>query len=226
MRRSFNAMPGRGTPNHMERRLACLRGAPIGPSLAGPGFPMVGVTADRVADVRGTWAVARVRPRAEKSVVEDLAQAGFDYFLPLVRKILRRPGHGPETYYVPRPDLHRFVFAASPGAVAPGFAVPTDLFYFLAGHPHVSGMIAVPLAAQPEFVRQLGWVEADVAARPDWRPAVDPHAWRRARVTRGPFMGHEGYVDAVGKRGRVRVVLETTETAVELDAPVGDLEPI
>jgi hypothetical protein len=195
--------------------------------------PMVGVSADAITGIRGTWVVVETRPQAEKEVAHDLAFAGFDYFLPMIlseHKWKKRgkgginKGWGRRWVWRARPDLARFVFAASDGPCAPGFRIPTDLFYFLQDHEAVYGTIDMAPAEQPAFAARLAVIHEDTLAFPlGHRPRRRQRD--RCRVATGAFMGAEGFAVIDDRRSdRAMVYVETLGRTVELDLPLGDLE--
>src|SRR4051812_43601518 len=101
--------------------------------------PMLSPRARTVPGIGGTWCAIRCKTNNEKSLANDLCRAGFDYFLPLIRRVDKSR----HTYFTPPHFLRGLIFASSQDAPEPGYAVPTALHYFLADHHAFYGVIPV-----------------------------------------------------------------------------------
>ncbi len=112
---------------------------------------MLSPRARTVPGIGGTWCAIRCKTNNEKSLASDLCRAGFDFFVPLVR----RTDKWNRTTFSPPQFLRGLVFASSQEAPAPGYHLPTRLFYFLDNHHAYYGTIPVSQAAQPQFQREL-----------------------------------------------------------------------
>lgn len=193
----------------------------VSPQLECP--PMLSPRAMTVAGIRGTWVVAEVRPRNEKDVTLDLLDAGFDFFLPLVKRITtshrRRRVH-----FVPINELSGYVFAASPEPVPAGSQVPPALHQFLVSHNAVFDLIEVHRGYQPTLVRELTELHGAVIRNPHFGDNFVVKG-AKCRVRGGPFEGKEGVIDDAGQ-GWAILPITILGRSVPTRIPVEDLEPL
>jgi hypothetical protein len=190
--------------------------------------PMLSPRALTVPGIGGTWVVAKVRPRSEKDVAASLLEKGFDYFLPLRKRVRHYPNsHVKRIQFVPLGYLSGFVFCSSHDEVVSGYDVPTDLFYFLDEHTAVGSIVKVPAGAQERLVKELSDIHGDICRNPNWTGDAGELVVKGAkcRVRSGPFMGNEGVIDDTGQ-GWAILPITILGRAVPTRIPVEDLEPI
>jgi transcription antitermination factor NusG len=193
----------------------------VSPHLECP--PMLSPRAMTIPGIGGTWVVVEVRPRNEKDLTLDLLDAGFDFFLPLVKRVTvshrRRRIH-----FVPINELSGYVFAASPEEVPAGAMVPPALHQFLASHHAVFDLIEVHRGYQPTLVRELTELHGAVIRNPHFGDNFVVRG-AKCRVRSGPFEGKEGVIDDTGQ-GWAILPITILGRAVPTRIPVEDLEPI
>lgn len=167
-----------------------------------------------VESVVGTWWVAQTKPQQEKNLAADLGAAGVDFFLPLVLRNSHKRGKR-EAVEVPLFPLYVF-FAGGP--YVRHAAVTTH---------RTTSILAV--VDQAKFVRQLRGVQIAIGENPKLGLWPKTPTGSRARVTRGPFLGQEGIVEAIRENAaNVRLILRLdvlgASTAVEM--PAEYVEPV
>ena len=163
---------------------------------------------------RRTWYVLHVKPRTEKKVEEYLACYKCFHYLPLyvkVRKVQRRQVR------TTLPLFPGYVFTRL-SADERREMMRTNLLVHLIEVPFPRTMVH-QLRQISRAARNLGELPSLVAA-----PAF--RGGEYVRITSGPFMGTEGQVERVGARGRVHLNIDILNQSIEIEIPVGDLEPI
>jgi hypothetical protein len=176
-----------------------------------------------VAGIGGTWVVAECMSRHEKSLTADLLDAGFDFFLPLVRTT-KTSGRKRFTTFAPLNCLSGYVFASSSLPVEPDYHVPRDLHDFLDAHRSVFGMIEVRPSAQAKLVEELAQLHGAILNTPDFADRFTLKGVT-CRVTRGPYVGCEGVV--IGEdEGYALLPVTLVGQLVPTRIDVADLSPI
>jgi transcription antitermination factor NusG len=176
-----------------------------------------------VAGVKGHWVVVECASRHEKRLAQALADAGFDFFLPLVRSV-KKSGRTRYVTLAPIPGLNGYVFAASTDPLEDGYLCPRDLFEFLDNHASVYGTIEVSRGAQPQLVREMTELYGMIVNNPSFGEhfAVKGQA---CRVISGPLQGREGIIDSAGN-GWAILPISILKRSVPTKIPVSQLEPI
>lgn len=169
-----------------------------------------------------SWVVAECLPRSEKEVARDLLNAGFDFFLPLVKKTTVSHRHR-RIHYVPIPGLEGYIFAASREMPERGKHITDSLKSFLDDHRAVYDIIEIHTAAQPAFVAEITALHGAVMTGKLGENPIGPGT--RCRVKHGPFEGKEGVIDSLGK-GWAMIPISILGRSVTIEIPVDDLEPI
>jgi hypothetical protein len=192
----------------------------VQPPTADECVPMLSPRAMTVPGVGGHWVIAKVRPRAEKDFAADLLAAGFDYFLPLLRKKTADR----HVRYLPLSHLIRTVFCSAQDEPVPGYHVPTGLFYFIIEHPAYQGMVRVPPGKQQQLVRELSEIHYGVMLNPEHADETPAKPGKKIRIKSGAFMGREAEVDAVNKKCQVTVPITLLGQTVSLTVPSSEIE--
>ncbi len=183
---------------------------------------MLSPRARTVPGIGGTWCALRCKTNNEKSLAYDLCRAGFDFFVPLVKRTDNRN----RVSYSPPHFLRGLVFASSQDAPEPGYAVPTALHYFLADHHAFYGTIPVSQAAQPQFQRELEEIHFKIVTGKLTDNATDFAIVNRICVIRdGPYQGQKVTVERVISSSRVVVGVTTLGDIRPTEIDVRQLEP-
>jgi transcriptional antiterminator RfaH len=146
-----------------------------------------------------TWLVVHTRPRQEEEARTNLAQQGFQTFLPCIRERKRR---GRRLKWVISPLFPRYLFVdADLGeqdlAVIRSTRGAVDLVRF--------GSVLVPVPdVVIDHLRALQHPEAGAVVAPDepYRPGD------RVEILEGPFAGLSGVFDVYHDADRVALLLE------------------
>jgi transcription antitermination factor NusG len=179
-----------------------------------------------VPGIGGTWCAVRCRSRCEKVLAASLLEAGFDYFLPLVKHVdkYRRASYSPIQF------LRGLVFASSQDTPEPGYAVPTALHYFLRAHHAFYGLIVVSAASQRQFQAELERIYGDIVNK---RITSDTYlsesfavVGQVCKVRDGLYQGQKVTIDRVISSARVEVEIVTMGDRRPLEIDVEHLEPV
>lgn len=184
---------------------------------------MLSPRARTVLGIEGTWVVVECASRHEKALAQSLSDAGFDYFLPLVRTV-KISGRKRYVTHAPIPGLNGYVFAASAEPLETGYLIPHDLHQFLDSHRSVYGLIEVAGGMQAQLVREMNQLHGMILTNPNFGEHFAVKG-RTCRVTSGPFLGMEGVIDESGD-GWAILPITILGRLVPTRVPVNVLEPV
>lgn len=145
------------------------------------------------ADV-GRWVVACVKPRHEKALARDLGAVGIAYYLPLIRKVHRRPDNG----WLKKADVPLF-----PGYMAVAGPGCRPLLYAFG---RVNKILRVP--DQERFTRELEDVEKALRAGSEVELHPSIPLGSLVEITRGPLRGVTGRLERIGKHFHLILCVE------------------
>jgi hypothetical protein len=189
--------------------------------------PMLSPLAMTVPGIGGTWCAVRVKSRHEKSLAADMLARGFDYFLPLVKT--PNPSGRNLFSYQPPPFLRGLIFASSQDKPAPGFRIPTELFYFLDAHPSEYGIIEVAPSAQRRFQCELEQIHSRIVneeiTSETFRGGFVPVLDQICEVRDGAYRGQKGKVGRMLANGNVELFTRTLGDVNPLEISPHLLEP-
>lgn len=176
-----------------------------------------GTPPDREQDDRPRWYACYTRARHEKKAERQLAERGFDTWLPLLTQTRQ---WSDRTKRVEFPVFPSYVFARFPIA----------RIHDILTVPGVSTVVRINgrLAAIPD--EELESVRRVVAALDDTGGELETVPYiaegQAVRVVQGPFQGVTGVT--VERRGRRRMLvgLSAIRQGLEVDVPVDSLEPV
>jgi hypothetical protein len=176
-----------------------------------------------VPGIGGTWCAVRCKPRNEKSLALDMLRAGFDYFLPLVRRVdnWRHVTYSPPTF------LRGLLFASSQDAPEPGYAVPTALHYFLHDHHAFYGLIPVASSAQAQFQRELQEIHFKIVTGEITDNMLGfAVVGQVCKIRDGAYQGQTVAIERIVSPNRVVVGVVTMGDTRSLEVDARALEPV
>jgi len=165
----------------------------------------------QIADIPGPWRVAHTKSRNEKALSWQLLKWDIPYFLPMKNKVYSRKGRKFSSLL---PLFAGYVF----------FAGDDDQRYKALTTNKIAQIIEV--SDQPGFIREITQIHRAVSSG----LPVDNHPYLKAgmlcRVTGGPLMGMEGYIER--RKTISRLILQINilgqSASVEIDNDL--LEPL
>jgi len=166
-----------------------------------------------LAQDRGSWFVAHVKPRQEKALAKDLQKRGISYYLPLTEKRSRRRDNG---------KIRKSIVPLFPGYIS--FACPPEQKSRAFGTQRIVHVLDV--VDQDRFVLECSRVEQAL------RNGVNVDLWANAepgtpvRVVSGPLAGISG--EMVEREGKTRLVIrvDILGQAIAVCVNHTDVEPL
>jgi transcriptional antiterminator RfaH len=157
------------------------------------------------------WQVVHTKPRQEKALALDLAEAGIEFFLPLV-KHRRTYGHRRRTVEMPLFSGYLFLHGDHDAAWTAFRTTRT--------------VRMIRVVDQLRFEHELNQIRQAV----EGEATLDAYPFickgKRVRITSGPFEGIEGQVDDRLKSDRIILIVHSIGQAASLEIDAATLEPI
>lgn len=159
-----------------------------------------------VTEIAGKWWIAVTKPQAEKRFAADLAAKKIGHFLPLRRETAIYSGR---KFHSDKPLFQGYVSFAGDDWVRYDAVMTRRVLKI------------IPVVDQTRFVRELSGIQRALACDPRMMPYGGIPLHTRVRVTQGPLMGVEGFVEAKDKLGllvlRLSMLGGSSATEIEPD---------
>lgn len=158
-----------------------------------------------------SWCVVHVRPRCEKKIAEYCRVLGAESYLPLrsETKVYQR-----RKVTVDKPVFPGYVFASFDRAQRLGLLKTNQVVRFLETDD------------EGQLLHELEQVRAALAVDPSLGADAALERGRAVRITGGPFMGVEGWVQEMRRHNKVCLNVDMIGRAVVVEVAREYLEPI
>ncbi len=165
-----------------------------------------------VEQMRGTWLIAHVKPRQEKSLAQDISALGGGYFLPMY-DVMRRKGH--RRWKSTLPLFSGYVFLCCADQDVRLAALKTNRIVRL-----------IEVSDQKQLIGELSALQRLLGCNQAILPLSSLRKGTPCRIRTGPLQGVEGKVER--RSGSSRFVVEVgilgQGASVEIDED--QLEPL
>lgn len=176
------------------------------------------------ADCGLAWYVVRTNPRCERRAEASLAEAGFETYAPVFRKLII---HHRSKKLLARdfPLLTGYLFVRLDDRRPPfGTVRSCDGVQGLLGVNGTPAPITDDHVAMVREIEGAEWLRVDMALRQWWAiPKAQRKGKRVVDFIGGPLAGFMGYTADTKARGLARVITSVFGATMEINVPVDDL---